>query len=130
MESITSTAELKKAIQLLENEQAVNLQRLKEQFSPIYESFKPVNLFKNTLNDVTSSPYLIENIIGVALGLATGYFTKRIVVGASVNRVRKLMGSVLQFGVTKVVAQHTDTIKSIGRNFIQHIFRKKERISS
>jgi hypothetical protein len=130
MENMTSTAGLKKAIELLEAEQAVKLQRLKEQFYPTYESLKPVNLLKSTLSEITSSPYLIDNIIGTALGLATGYFSKKLVVGASVNRVRRLVGTVLQFGVTHVVAQHTDAIKSFSRNILQHIFRKKERISS
>jgi hypothetical protein len=130
MENMTSTAGLKKAIELLEAEQAVKLQRLKEQFYPTYESLKPVNLLKSTLSDITSSPYLIENIIGTALGLATGYFSKKLVVGASVNRVRRLVGTILQFGVTNIVTQHTDAIKSFSRNILQHIFRKKERISS
>src|SRR4030042_2473103 len=106
MENITSTTGLKKAIELLEAEQTVKLQRLKEQFYPAYESLKPVNLFKSTLNDISSSPYLIDNLIGTVLGLVTGYLSKKIVVGASVNRVRKLFGAILQFGVTNVVAQH------------------------
>jgi hypothetical protein len=130
MENITSTAGLKKAIELLEAEQAVELQRLKEQFYPAYESLKPVSLLKSTLKDIRSSPYLIDNIIGTALGLATGYLSKKMLVGASVNRVRKLIGSILQFGVTNVVAQHVDSIKSYGRYFLQHIFSKKESISS
>jgi hypothetical protein len=129
MENITSTAGLKKAIELLEAEQDVKLQRLKEQLYPAYESLKPVSLLKSTLKDIRSSPYLIDNIIGTALGLATGYLSKKMVVGASVNRVRKLIGSILQYGITNVVAQHADSIKSYGRYFFQHIFSKKESIS-
>ena len=129
MENITSTAGLKKAIELLEAEQDVKLQRLKEHFYPAYESLKPVSLLKSTLKDVRSSPYLIDNIIGTALGLATGYLSKKMVVGASVNRVRMLIGSILQFGITNVVAQHADSIKSYGRYLFQHIFSRKESIS-
>jgi hypothetical protein len=128
MENITSTAGLKKAIELLEAEQAFKLQQLKEQFKPVYESLKPLNIFKNTLNDINSSPYLIDNIIGTALGLATGYFSKRLVVGASINKARKLLGAIMQFGITNVVTQHADTIKSYGRYFLQYIFHKKENI--
>ena len=126
MQNITSTAELKNAIQLLEAEQAVKGQLLKEQFYLTYESLKPVNLLKSTLKDIASSPYLIDNILGTAMGLATGYLSKKIVVGASGNIFRKLFGSVLQFGVTNVVAQHPDAIKSFGQFIFQHIFRKKE----
>jgi hypothetical protein len=60
------------------------------------------------------------------LGLATGYLSRKIVVGASGNIFRKLLGSILQFGVTNIVAQHPDVIKSIGQFIFQHIFRKKE----
>ena len=126
MQIITSTSDLKNAIQLLEVEQADKGQLLKEQFYLTFESLKPVNLFKSTLNEISSSPYLIDNLIGTALGLVTGYLSKKMVVGASVNRVRKLFGSILHFGVTNVVTQHADTIKSFGRYIFQHIFSKKE----
>jgi len=127
MENITSTAGLKNAIQLLEVEQALNGQLLKEQFYFIYESFKPVNLLKSTLKDITSSPFLIDNILGTAMGLATGSLSKKIFIGASGNMFRKLIGSILQVGITNVVARHPDTIKSFGQFIFQHILRKKRK---
>ncbi len=129
MENITSIAELKNAIQLLEMEQVINRQLLKDQFFLTYESLKPVNILKNTFKDISSSPYLIENIIGGALGLGTGYLSKKIIVGASGNIIRKIFGSVLQFGVTNLVAQHPDAIKSIGQFIFQHIIYRKDRKS-
>lgn len=126
MENMTSTDDLKKAIELLEAEQAVELQQLKEEFYTAYESLKPVNLVKSTLNDITSSPYLIDNIIGTALGLASGYYSKRLVIGASVNRFRKLFGAIVQFGITNVIAKNTNTINSFGRYIFQRFFHKKE----
>ena len=126
MQKITPTDELKNAIQLLEVEQAAKWLVLKEQFHLTYESLKPVNLFKSTLNEVASSPYLIDNIIGNAVGLATGYLSRKIVVGASGNKFRKLIGFILQFGVANFVAHRPDAIKSIGHFIIQHVFRKKE----
>ncbi|MFZ0282609.1 MAG: hypothetical protein WAL29_13245, partial [Bacteroidales bacterium] len=61
MQKITSTAELKNAIQLLEAEQAEKEMLLKEQFSIAVDSFKPSNLIASSLNDITKSPYLIDN---------------------------------------------------------------------
>jgi hypothetical protein len=129
MESITTAAGLKKAIQLLEAEQAIKGQLLKEQCYLTFGSLKPLNLLRSTLNDVTSSPYLIENMLGAVMGLATGYFTKKIVVGSSVNIVRKLLGSVMQFGITNLVARHPNAVKSFSQSVFQYIFRKKERKS-
>ncbi len=123
MENMTSTDSLKKAIELLESERAVKLQQLKNEFYHAYESLKPVSIVKSTLNDITSSPHLIDNIIGTALGLATGYFSKRLVIGASVNRYRKLFGAIMQFGITNVITRNADAINSFGRYMFQRIFR-------
>jgi len=130
MQNITSTAELKLAIQLLEVEHAIKGQLLKEKLHFAYESLKPLNLLRNALKDVTTSPNLVDNILGTAAGLATGYLSKKIVVGTSGNLLRKLFGSILQFGVTNVVAQHPDSIKSIGHFILQQITRKKEHTQS
>ncbi|MCX6234071.1 MAG: hypothetical protein NT175_04990 [Bacteroidetes bacterium] len=126
MQNISTTAGLKNAIQLLEVDQAIKGQLLKEQFYLTYERFKPINLLKGTLKDIASSPYLIDNILGAATGLAAGYLSKKIFIGASDNMFRKLIGFLLQFGVTKVVAKHPDAIKSFGTFIIQNIHHKKE----
>ena len=126
MENITSVDGLKNAIQVMELEHEYKQQLLKEQFSLTYESLKPINLIKSTFHDVTSSPNLIDNILGATVGLATGYISRKIVVGGSVNLIRKLLGSVLQFGITNVVSQHPESIKSIGQFIYQYILRKKE----
>jgi hypothetical protein len=126
MENITSSIGLKNAIQSLEIEQATIEQHLKEQFYIIQESFKPVNLLRSTFLDVVSSPHLIDDILGTAVGLATGFVSKKIVIGASGNLIRKLLGSITQLGVTTVVAQHPGAIKSVGQFIIQHIFRNKK----
>ena len=117
----------KNAIQLLEVEQAINRQLLKEQLHLAYERLKPVNLLKSSLHEVISSPTLTDNILGTVISLASGFLTKKLVVGASGNIIRKVLGSILQFGVTTVVQQHPDAIKSVGRFIYQHIIQKKER---
>jgi hypothetical protein len=128
MQNITSSAGLKDAIKLLEAEQEIKAQLLKEQLYLTYESLKPVNLLRHTLKEISSSPYLIDNISGTAMGLLSGFLSRKIFVGSSGNLIRKLIGSILQFGVTNVVAQNSDVIKSIGQALLQHYFRKKKQI--
>ena len=125
MQHINSSVSLKNAIQLLEVEQGIKAQFLKDQFYLTFESLKPVNLLKNALHDISSSPYLIDNILGTAMGIASGFLTNKIFVGASGSLIRKLLGSVLQFGVTNAVAQHSETIKSVGEVIMQFVLRKK-----
>jgi len=127
MQKITSSTELKNTIQLLEEEQSLKGKLLKEQVLITYESLKPANLLKSTLKDLSSSPYLIENVVGSVVGIATGYASKRLVVGASAGIIKKLFGTVLQFGITNLVARHPDAIKSVGHYIIQQIFRKKDK---
>jgi len=126
MENITSVIELKNAIQRLKVEQAIDEQLLKEQFYITFESLKPINLLRNTIYEITKSPHLTDSILGTATGLLTGYLSRKIVtIGASGNLFRKLLGTVLQLGVTNVVSQNPDAIKSIGQYIYQHILRRK-----
>jgi hypothetical protein len=126
MQKITSTAGLKNAIQLLEVKRAANGKQLKEQLYSTYESFKPVNLLRSTLHDISSSPNLIDNILGTVLGLATGLISNIVFKGIAGTGFRKLISPVLQSGVTNMVSQNTDTIRSLGEIMLLRIFRKKE----
>jgi hypothetical protein len=126
MQKINSILELKYAIQILQVEQAEKAVLLKEQFFITYESLKPINLIKNGLKDIFLSPNLLDNFLGTTVGLATGFLSKKIVVGASSNIIRKLLGSLLEYGVTNLVAQHPEGIKSLGQLIFQSIFHKKE----
>lgn len=125
MQNINSTAELKYAIELLEVEHVLKGRLLKEQFYLTYESLKPINVLKRTLKELTSSAYLIDNIPGTIMGLASGYLSKKLFTGGSGNIFRKLLGSLLQFGVTNIVAKNSDTIKSTGLTIFQHFLQKK-----
>ncbi|MEI6754848.1 MAG: hypothetical protein WCK78_17000 [Paludibacter sp.] len=126
MENISCAAELKLAISEKQFELNVQGQLLKEEFFIVYESLKPISLIKNTLAEITSSPYLIENMLGGVMGLVSGYVSKKIAVGTSHNLFRKIMGSLVQFGVTNLVAQHSDVLKNYGQLIIAKIFHKNE----
>jgi hypothetical protein len=125
MHNITSTARLKEAIQLLEAEKAVNRKLLKEQFVNTYESFKPASLLRSTLHDISSSPNLIENILGTALGLGAGYLSRSILPGVTAMRFGKLLSPVLQLGVTNFVSKQSGNLRSLGEVMLLRIFRKK-----
>ena len=126
MENITCAAELKIAIQTLKFEQEIQGKLLKEEFLITIESLKPVNIIKNTLHDITQSPYFIDNVLGAVTGLVSGYLSKKIAVGTSHNLIRKMVGAFLQFGVTNLVAKNTDVLKTVGNFFIQKFLHKNE----
>jgi hypothetical protein len=125
MPNISSTAELKSAIELLEVDHAIKGQLLKEQFYVTYESLKPINVLRRTLKELTSSQYLVNNIPGAIMGLVSGYLSKKLITGGSGNIFRKLLGSILQFGVTNAVAKNSEVIKSTGLTLLQRYLQKK-----
>lgn len=120
------TTELQEAIQLLEDEQAFKLQLLKEDFQQAYESLKPANLIKNTLKEVSASPYLINNLLSATVGLAAGYVSKKAITGRSHNILIRSLGVLLQFGITNLIAYNPQAIKSFGNFISHHISQKKE----
>jgi hypothetical protein len=126
MRTITSVEDLKKSIQLLEMEQAIKGELLKEQFLYTYDSLQLINLLKNSLRKTISSPSILTDIVGTAMGLATGYISKKIFIGTSGNAFRRLLGSILQLGVMSFVSQHPSGMKSFGRYLFQQILRKRE----
>ena len=125
--NITCAAELKLAILETRFEQTVQGELLKEELLNTFESLKPVSIIKNTLNEITSSPYLVENMFGAVTGLIGGYISKKIAIGGSQNVFRKILGSVVQFGVTNLVAQHPEALKNMGQIVLQKIFHKHEK---
>jgi hypothetical protein len=126
MQNISSIADLKNAIQLSEAEQTLRMNLLKEQFYITWDVFKPVNLIAGTLNDIVKSPFLVENLVGTAMGLATGYLSKYLIIGKSGYGIKRLIGTLMQFGVTSLVALNSGSIKAFGQSILLHFFRKKE----
>ena len=124
MQKISSVAGLKNAIRVLEAEQAVALQSLNEHFFQTIQAMRPANLLIGTLKNMANSPTVFDQILGTAVGLATGYLTKKIFIGTSGNLIRRLTGSILQFGITKVIAKHPEVVKSFGE-FIFRLFPVK-----
>ncbi len=125
MESITTIAQLKTAILNLEIQKEMKGQILKVRFHQTIEDLKPLNLLKRAIDNMATSPFLIENILGNAVGFVTGFVSKKIVTGTSANIFRKLLGSLVQIGVTNSVKQHPETIISIGQFIFRLLFKPK-----
>jgi hypothetical protein len=119
--------DLKEAIFLLKKKQTVELKLLKEHMQTVKESLKPVNLIKGLFRQVTSAPEIKGDILGSIIGLATGYVSKKAFVGGSHNPITKIIGSLLQMGVSNVASNNSDSIKSIGEKLFQLVFKKSDK---
>ena len=112
MAKIASDDRLKHTIKVLEDEQTFKGELVKRQFDHVAENLKPANIVKNSFNKAITSPNLVENMLSLTTGLATGYLTKKIAVGSKGNLLRRLLGVSIQLGITTIVAQHPKAIKS------------------
>jgi hypothetical protein len=125
MERITSAAGLKSAIQILEVEQNAREQLLKEQVHLVYESLKPINIIKRTLRELFSPTYLNGNLAGTALSVTSGVLLNKFLVGSSGGILKKLLGRVIQYGITKLTARKTEVITSAGFSILSRFLQKR-----
>jgi len=125
MERITTVAGLKSAIQILEVEQNARERLLKEQVRLTYVNLKPINIIRNTLKELFIPSYLNENLAGTAVGVASGFLLKKYFVGSSGGILKKLLGKVVQFGITKLTARKTEVITSAGFSILSRFLQKR-----
>jgi len=121
---IASDDRLKHTIKVLEDEQTFKGELVKRQFDHVAENLKPANIVKNSFNKAITSPNLVENMLSLTTGLATGYLTKKIAVGSKGNLLRRLLGVSIQLGITTIVAQHPKAIKSTVLVILKYIRSK------
>lgn len=117
-----NAALLKERIALLESRQSQEISILKEQALVVYESVKPVNLLKNVLKDFTTQPELKENILGGIAVIASGYLSKKLLIGTSNSPLKKIAGILFQITIIALVAQKSGNIKAVRDILLKHFF--------
>jgi hypothetical protein len=123
MKKRTEACVLDEAINLLRTKRALELVLLRDQFHITFESLKPINLLKHTFREAATSTQIKEDMLNSVIGITTGYLSKAILIGASVNPLKKVLGALLQFTVATLVSKNPDSIKSVGRNILDKIFK-------
>ena len=126
MKSITTSEELKAAILELELKQASELILLKNQYYKTKEGFKLVNLIRSKFKETISDPDLKTDALNAAIGFTSGILAKKLMIGKTINPLKKLLGIVLEMAVTRSVANNADGIKSAGSSIFNKLFKKKE----
>jgi hypothetical protein len=122
MKAKNETDSLNELIITMEKKRAYELNLLKDQLHLGCESLRPLNLIKHVLHDVTDSSEVKHNFVNSAIGLGTGFLSKKLLIRDTHNPIKKVLGNLLQFGVAKIVSKHTDDFKSIGRNLLKRFF--------
>jgi hypothetical protein len=105
MKKIKNAEELKEVIAELEKKKDIDEAAMKYQFQETYETYRPANILKNTLTEVSASPKFRHNLLNVALGLGVGYLSRRLMVGRQAGLLKRVIGTAVQFGVTTLIAK-------------------------
>lgn len=104
MKVLTPTQKLNNAITLLEHKQKEEFQDVKNQFDVLVETIKPVNLLNSTLKDF-NTPETKTNLINSVTSIASGYISRKFLVGDSSNIFKKVAGYALQYAVTNFISK-------------------------
>lgn len=98
--------DLDERIALLEFERDIKLVELKYQLHNTYESVKPLNIVKETVEDFQHSPDAKSHLIKSAVSIAGGYLLKKVLVRNSSSLFKKVLGYALQYGVTNLISKN------------------------
>ncbi|RUT71738.1 hypothetical protein D0817_03375 [Flavobacterium cupreum] len=111
METVYTIDTLNQRIQLLENRQDEEWCAIKEEIDDIKENLKPLNLIRNTVEEINETVGFKSNLAQSAMSIGIGYLAKRFIVGKSDSIFKGILGSVLQLVVTNLVSKphHEDS---------------------
>lgn len=122
----TAKEALRESIRQLEIRQAEEGEQLKAQFKATYESLKLVNLVKSSLKEVTESIEIKNSLFESIVSVLSGYVTQKVMVRSKSNPFMKIIGLILQFGVTNLVAKNAETIRIYVTELIDKFLHPKE----
>ncbi|WP_301926224.1 hypothetical protein [Ferruginibacter sp.] len=127
---INNVKELRTSIRQLEEQTEEQKEKLVKQFHDTYNSMKPINILKNSLNKVVHSPDVVEKIVNTGMGVGLSLLTNRLVIGKSAGVARKLFGTAMELGLANIVARKAAPVKLGALNILSKIFRKKSKTVS
>lgn len=125
MSKPNATDSLRENIRLLEIRQAEEAIQLKDQFRITYESLKPVNLIKRTLQELVESTEVKNNLFESLLAIISAYLSKTIITSKS-NIFMKIIRIFAHFGLSNYIINNAETIRNYLMNFISSFFTPKE----
>lgn len=127
MTTINNAQELKLAIAELEAKRQVQKTELEEQFRMTKQGLQPANIIKGLFSELVDSSEVKDMLINNTLGMASGFVSKKLLLGATSNPITKLLGSAVQFGIGHLVANNPGGIREVGGRLLKSIFGRKHK---
>ena len=124
MQNVTSSAELKKAIFVLQQRQIEEERLFRKQLLITYESLKPINVLRNVIHELTSPSELKDGLIQTSASLIAGYLSRKLVVRSSNNPLLRFAGILVEYGVTNFVSNHSEVISKTVLSWVRNLTGK------
>jgi hypothetical protein len=118
MTEIKNTLQLLKAIESLKIKQKLEEQDLKEEFTALFEKIQPINVIRETVNDLVESKSLQTDVIDLSVGTATGFAIRKLIVGETKNPIDQILGRMIEQTVSQKLISNRVVIHNIGRNVL------------
>ena len=107
MRTNNATDDLNQMILQLKNQQEAEWIDLKEKFHDLKEDLKPLNIIKNTLDEINEGIDIKSNLLKSIFSIGAGYLSKKIVIGSTRNKITSFFGSMFQLAVTNFISRKT-----------------------
>ncbi len=119
--NITTAAELEKAVEQLHQRANQEKDLLRNHFSEIIDSFKPVNLLRSTVKNISGGSAIATAAMGTTVAIGAGVFLKKIIAGKSPNMFKRLLGTLVELAVARSITKNQDAIAVKGIRLLKKI---------
>jgi hypothetical protein len=110
MEAIYNIDQLNQKIEELEIRQDTEWCAIKDEINEIKDNLKPINLIRNTVEEINETVGFKSHIAQSAISIGIGYLAKRFIVGKGDSMFKGVLGSIVQLIVTNLVSKpHHDS---------------------
>ncbi len=109
MEPIYTIDELNQRIKLLEDRQDTEWNAVKDHIEDIKENLKPINLIRNTVEEINETVGFKSHLAQSAISIGIGYLAKRFIVGKGDSMFKGILGSIVQLIVTNLVSKPNES---------------------
>jgi len=124
MQPIKNDHDLQLAILELEKQKTDHGQALRDQWDVTKENLNPMTMLKDGVKELFSAPDVRTGVFKGLLGLASGFVTRKLVVGKSDSMARKVVGTLAQTGVTSLAFKRSDGLQEKGVSLLSNLLKK------
>lgn len=121
---IKNDNDLQEAILNLERQKDNQSIALREQWDHTRQNLNPLSLVKDGVKDMFTSSDVRSGALKGLLSLATGFLTRKLIIGNSGSMARKVVGTLAQTGATSLAYKGTDAIQHKGAPLLSNLLKK------